>query len=224
MLRGLVEPTIRHVRRQRLTGVTFRSPLAPWLLRDYVHEMDMPRRVRSQVAPHCRTPGRQALGEDLWLLSFALATIPRSRMNHELRSPLLYLPLVEFMAAIPWEQKLRADCDRHLQRRALRGVLPEVVRTRRGKANGNPAIVEGLRRSPEWRSYLCDAPAIAEHGIVDVDQWRRAVHQASVGRTHDDKLFLATVALEAWLQARNPAPATGRVATEPADLSEVGGK
>jgi len=200
MLRGLVEPAIRHVRRQRLSGMTFRAPLAPWLRRDYVDEMGMPRRVRRQIAPHCRTPGRQALAEELWLLALAMASVPRSRMNHELRGPLLYLPLVEFMAAIPWEQKLRADGDRCLQRRALRGVLPEVVRTRRGKASGNPAIVEGLRRSPEWRSYLCDAPAVAEHGIADADQWRRVVRQASVGRTHDDKLFLATVALEAWLK------------------------
>jgi hypothetical protein len=31
--------------------------------------------------------------------------------------------------------------------------------------------------------------------------------QASVGRTHDDKLFLATIVLEAWLRERRPADA-----------------
>jgi asparagine synthase (glutamine-hydrolysing) len=221
MLRGLVEPTIRHVRRQRLNGVNLSQPLAPWLRPDYVHEMNMPGRVQRQLAPRCRTPGRQALGEDLWLLSLATVGVPRSRMSYELRSPLLYRPLVEFMAAIPWEQKLGADCDRYLQRRALRGILPEAIRTRRDKGSGNPAMVEGLRRSPEWRSYLCDNPAVAEQGIVDADQWRLAVQQASVGRTHDDKLFLATVALEAWLRELPTVQAPARVPSERTDLSEV---
>jgi hypothetical protein len=87
-----------------------------------------------------------------------------------------------------------------LQRRALKGILPESVRQRMCKGNGNPAIVEGLRRSRDWRDYLCDSPMLAEHGIVDAEEWRRAVRQASVGHTRDDKFFLAAIGVEAWLK------------------------
>ena len=200
MLRGLAEPAWRHLRGRRIRGIEPERPLPPWLHREYAREMNLPERVQRQVAPRCRQPGRQALWHDLWVLSMATATIPRRRMAFEVRSPILYLPLVEFMSAIPWEQKLRPECDRYLQRRALRGVLPEVVRGRLDKGNGNPAIVEGLRRSRDWPAYLCDDPAIAKQGIVDIGEWRHAVRQASVGHTRGDKFFLAAVAVEAWLQ------------------------
>jgi asparagine synthase (glutamine-hydrolysing) len=200
ILRGLVEPAVRHLCDRRLAGIDLHRPLPPWLRRDYAIAKDLKRRVHRQVAPSCRAPGLQALSHDLWVLSLATATIPRQRMTFEVRNPILYLPLVEFMAAVPWEQKLRPDCDRYLQRRALRNILPESVRQRTDKGNGNVALVEGLRRSREWLPYLCDRSALAEHGIVDFDAWRRAVRQASVGHTQDDKFFLAAVAIEVWLR------------------------
>jgi asparagine synthase (glutamine-hydrolysing) len=213
LLRGLAEPALRHVRGQRLTGVDLARPLPPWVRPEYDREWDLRRRVHREVAPRAREPGRQGLAHDLWVLSLATGSAPRRRMAFEVRRPLLYLPLVEFMAAIPWEQKLRPDQDRYLQRRALRGVLPEEVRTRTGKANGNPALVEGLRRSRDWVPYLTEDPAIAEHGIVEADEWHRVVRRASVGQTHDDKIFLAAVALEVWLRHwARPRAAAPRVA------------
>ncbi|HWT07028.1 MAG TPA: asparagine synthase-related protein [Xanthomonadales bacterium] len=134
------------------------------------------------------------------MMSIATALIPRRRKVYEQRHPLLYRPLVEFMAGVPWEQKLRPRCDRYLQRRALEGVLPELIRRRATKGNGNPAIVEGLRRSRDWIAYLCDDPQLAQRGIVDRERWRTVVRQASVGQTHDDKNFLAAVAVEVWLK------------------------
>jgi hypothetical protein len=63
------------------------------------------------------------------------------------RNPWLYLPLVEFMAAVPWTEKLRPNLDRPLQRSALHGILPEQTRFVEGSgfrprhlsvASGNP--------------------------------------------------------------------------------------
>jgi len=129
-----------------------------------------------------------------------MAGAPASLLTHEVRSPLLYRPLVEFMYSIPWGQKLRPRCDRYLQRRALKGVLPEAVRRRGTKASGSAALIEGLRRSKDWIPYLCDTPLMAEAGIADADEWRRSVRQAAVGQTHGDCYFLAGVAVETWLR------------------------
>ena len=205
LLHGLAAPALRHLRRRRLLAVDLRRPLPPWLRPDYTDAMDLQRRVQRQLAPRARLPGLQTLWHDLWLLSLANAMVPRTALGFEVRNPLLSLPLVQFMAAVPWEQKLRPDCDRYLQRRAQRGVLPESVRTRTDKGNGNPLLVEGLRRSRDWIPYLCDDPLIARHGIVDADAWRNGVLQASVGQTHDDKFLLAAIALEVWLRQREEA-------------------
>ena len=74
------------------------------------------------------------------------------------------------------------------------------MRRRASKGNGNPMLVEGLRRSRDWPAFLCDTPLMAERGIIDAAAWRKAVRQASVGQTYQDKFFLAAVAVEAWLK------------------------
>jgi asparagine synthase (glutamine-hydrolysing) len=200
LLRTLFEPTVDHIRGIRVRRRHQRLSLPPWLNSDYVAAMDLDKRVQKQVAPRCRYPGRQSVWFSLWVQSLELATLPYPRMNYEPRNPLMYRPLVEFMCGIPWEQKLRPRCDRYLQRRALKGILPELVRRRATKGSGNPPLVEGLRRSPDWIPYLCDRSMMAEHGIVDAQLWQCAVKQASVGQTHDDKFFMAGVTIEVWLR------------------------
>ncbi|MDQ6942134.1 MAG: asparagine synthase-related protein [Candidatus Eremiobacteraeota bacterium] len=199
LLRSLVEPAVDHVRGRRMRNAD-RTALPPWFERGYTRAMRLEMRMSRRVAPHCRTPARQMLWDALWMMSTSTASVPRRRMTYAVRNPILYRPLVEFMCGIPWEQKLRPRCDRYLQRRALAGVLPELVRRRATKGTGNPSMVEGLRRSRDWFGYLCDTPLIAERGIVDADRWRLAVRQASVGQTHDDRFFLAAVAVEVWLK------------------------
>ena len=199
LLRGVVEPAVDHLRGNRMRNGD-RPPLPPWFEPAYARAMRLEKRATRSMAPRCRHPGRQTLWHALWVMSMTMATIPRRRMTYAIRSPLLYRPLVEFMCGIPWEQKLRPRCDRYLQRRALEGVLPELVRRRASKGSGNPSMVEGLRRSRDWLGYLCDTPLIAQRGIVDADRWRLAVRQASVGQTHEDRFFLAAIAVEVWLK------------------------
>jgi len=200
LVRTLLQPSLDHLWARQIRGTDRRSPVCPWIKRDYAIGMDLDRRARERLTTRCDHPGRQSLWNSLWMISFAMTPAQQRRTNVELRAPLLYRPLVEFMYRIPWEQKLQPRCDRYLQRRALKGVLPEIVRRRAGKASGNPTLVEGLRRSRDWVDFLCDSPLMAERGIVDADAWRQAVRQASVGQTHGDRYFLACVAVEAWLK------------------------
>lgn len=199
LLLGLVAPAIDHLR-----GRSFRNPdvdrFPTWVQHEYRRTMRIEARRWRRVERTCRQPGRQTLSRDLWMMATSIATIPRNRFGHELRNPLLHRPLVAFMSAIPWEQKIRPRCDRWLQRRALKGILPEAVRVRGSKGAGTPAVVEGLRRSPEWQAYLCDDSELVRRGIVAADDWRTAVRQAAVGHTQDDKTFFAAIAIEVWLR------------------------
>ncbi len=199
LLRSVVAPTVAHLRGESVrAGV--RLPLQAWLQPDYVVRTGLRERVRRRLAPRCRQPGRQPLADSLWLAALATSSPLQRGQPFAVRAPLLYRPLVEFMCAIPWEQRLQPRCDRYLQRRALAGVLPELVRRRASKAGGSRPFIEGLRRSREWFGYLTDDPLLARHGIVDADRWRHAVRKAGLGETHGDQYFLAGVAVEAWLR------------------------
>ena len=120
----------------------------------------------------------------------------------DLRFPLLYRPLVEFMLGIPWEQKLRPECDRYLHRRAMTGILPEQVRLRTDKAGPEEAQFEGLRRDSPWLDLLLTRPRVVERGYVDARRWSEAVNQARFGRIVSMRHFIAAATLEVWLQQR----------------------
>src|SRR5262249_5932267 len=66
----------------------------------------------------------------------------------EMVYPYLHRPLVEFLLAIPFEQKLRPGETRSLHRRALGDLLPEKVAQRRDKRGPNEALCRALVR--EW--------------------------------------------------------------------------
>ena len=119
----------------------------------------------------------------------------------ELRSPLLYQPLVEFSFAIPFEQKLRPGEVRSLMRRALRNDLPEKVLNRPGKGEISEAMHKGLlRQSSRVDSLLAD-PLVCSLGYVDRERLRSAVSLAKHGAKLNVGALLKTISLEIWLQS-----------------------
>jgi asparagine synthase (glutamine-hydrolysing) len=192
-------PSVRHLRGHGIASAP-RLPMQPWLRKDYAARWDLERRRLRRYARPCRTPGRQQLADSLWVAALQRSLDAQRRRSFTTRSPLMARPLVEFMAGIPFDQRMRPRCDRYLQRRALRGILPESVRRRAGKGVGTPVFVEGLSRSPAWIDYLTDGSRLAAHGIADPDRWGSAVRQAAVGQTHGDQFFHAGLALEVWFR------------------------
>lgn len=169
-----------------------RRGVPPWL------------RLRARAAD-AAAPGRD-VGSQYFselMRPVSLLGINRHRLarSFEFRCPLLHRPLVEFLHAIPWERKLHPQQDRFLQRRALKGILPEVVRRRGDKRGPEQAYADGLRGSP-WLPLLTDRPQIVERGWVDGALWSQAVDQARFGRTHSLGHFLAAATLEIWLRTR----------------------
>ncbi len=213
MRHTLIRPTVQH-----LLGRSIRAqpPLAPppWVSRDFGEAMWRSVRRSHRLAARCDTPGHQVIADTLWCVALSLDRGQARDPGYETRYPLLHRPLVEFMCGVPWEEKLHPQCDRYLQRRALRGVLPELVRRRAYKTVGTWGFVEGLRRSPMWFEHLCDQSQIVDRGMTTAEDWRRAVTQASLGQTHGDRYFLTAAAIESWLKGltawRSAAAATFR--------------
>lgn len=87
-----------------------------------------------------------------------------ARFGIELRYPFLDSRLVEFMLAVPWECRTRDGERKRLVHRAMQGIVPDTVLSRRGKgdwADGMDAGLTALCRLPvpgplENRSGLVD--------------------------------------------------------------------
>lgn len=195
LFHGLVLPTVRHLLRRNVRPPHYHLH-PPWLQFGKNCRFSSRAAQPPSVAPHCRTPGQQALLDDLWQCAED-AAFDRSYLS---RHPLFCRPLFEFLWAIPWSQKQLPLCDRYLQRRALKGIVDDDIRVRVGTGLGSRTLVEGLRRSKQWQEYLCESPVAATLGLVDAENWRQAIRQASVGQTKAEPLLVRAIGVEVWLK------------------------
>jgi asparagine synthase (glutamine-hydrolysing) len=124
----------------------------------------------------------------------------------DVRHPYLYRPLVEFALRLPAELSVRPYARKWILREAMRGILPEVVRSRVGKG-----VLYGLLSwsTISHRAYLeplLRDPMLAELGIIDATQFRAAFTAAQYERDRSVKIspnVQYTLAIEAWLQVRS---------------------
>ncbi len=199
LLQAVVRPSIDFLTGRRLRHEG--APPAPdWVRPDFLRAHRGSRSGPQVLGRRCRTIGSQASCEEIYSYCNQDYLTNQVPLNFEYRSPLLYRPLVEFMHAVPWEEKVRPGEDRHLQRRALRGILPEKIRVRRSKTDADQPYYEGLRTGSAWIEALTRSPRIVEHGFVDADAWSDAVAAARFGQAEALPSFLATATLEIWLR------------------------
>jgi asparagine synthase (glutamine-hydrolysing) len=119
----------------------------------------------------------------------------------EVRFPYMDLRMVRFLLAlpaIPW------CADKHVEREAMRGVLPEPVRLRpKAPLADNPVSVH-LRRSPQlWHSQANVLSSLAEY--VCEDRLRLGIH-AKQSTVSDNWMNLRPFGLNNWLDNSYPRP------------------
>jgi asparagine synthase (glutamine-hydrolysing) len=120
----------------------------------------------------------------------------------EMRYPFLDRRLVEFSLRLPPVLRTRPHARKWIQREALRGVLPESVRTRRSKAGIVGRTRWSLQREEGVIRDLLRAPIMADLGYIDGAGLRAAVERAVGG---DDLLLFEVVrvlSFETWLRGR----------------------
>ena len=77
---------------------------------------------------------------------YCFETLSRVLAEHglEYRSPLLRLNVVEFGLAIPEDQRWRGAETKFVLRQAMKGLLPEKIRTRKDKAEFGAVFPRGV--------------------------------------------------------------------------------
>jgi asparagine synthase (glutamine-hydrolysing) len=140
-----------------------------------------------------------------------------------------------FLLSIPPEEHFRPDPrsddyyagSKWLLRRAMRGLIPESVRTRTTKTAFNATFQDELIHC--WPAYAAAfsataRPRIAERGYVDQGRfWARLQRMRAEGSGADFVYVLRLVELETWLRAlEQPRPSLVRLARPPAQLGGAG--
>ena len=140
------------------------------------------------------------LAAKMYLQDGILVKVDRGSMAHglEVRSPFLDHRLVEFAARLSPELKLKRFSTKHLIKRAVRGLIPEAVITRR-KAGFMMPVAAWLRRDlrPLVEDY-CSREALARSGYLDSVVARRLVEEHLSARRDHRRIVWALLAFQCW--------------------------
>jgi asparagine synthase (glutamine-hydrolysing) len=115
----------------------------------------------------------------------------------ETRVPFLDHKLVEFAARMPDAMKLRGWTTKYVLRRAMRGVLPPQILTR--KKMGFPTPVGAWFRGPFRRvvdEYVLSERALSR-GVFDPSYAREIAARHAAGENHTERLWML-VNFEIW--------------------------
>ncbi len=161
---------------------------------------------RSTVAsPHHAPRGGLFAAEAVHGLAIAHRYMAREdeREGVEPRHPFLDRRLVEFSLGLPPEARIRPRESKWVLREAMRGILPEEVRTRRSKGGIDARFLWALNREAPRLDRLLRDPISAQLGWVRADALRGAVEQARSGTVPNAMYLLAALSLESWLAVRS---------------------
>ena len=129
----------------------------------------------------------------------ACAELPTSAL-YEKRYPFLDRDLLEFLFNIPREQLVRPNQRRSLLRRALRGIVPDVVLNRPRKAFVVTSLLKTFASDWTRVSQLVESMSLESRGIVDSKVLVRTLDQARRGEDVPLLSLTRVLRLEWWLQ------------------------
>jgi asparagine synthase (glutamine-hydrolysing) len=119
--------------------------------------------------------------------------------SREVRLPFLDHRLVEFLFAIPNDQKLRGTTTKFVLRNAIQGLVPEGIRLRRDKLGFEPPEV-GWMRGPlrTWIDEILHSSRFCQRGWLDPKVVERVWRGFLAGRDKLHSLTWRRISLEIW--------------------------
>jgi asparagine synthase (glutamine-hydrolysing) len=129
----------------------------------------------------------------------ACAELPPSP-SCEKRYPFLDRDLLEFLFNIPRDQLIRPNQRRSLLRRALRGIVPDVVLDRRRKAFVVTSQLKAISTDWERISQLVETMSLDSCGVIDSEILARMLDEARRGTEVPLLSLTRVLRLEWWMQ------------------------
>lgn len=133
-----------------------------------------------------------------------------------IHNPFIDPQVITAVLAVPAELRAAPFRYKPLLSTALADLLPPAVATRRTKGDFTPDHYLGLRANSAVLHDLADG-ALAEHGLLDVAQFRQQLRRAQAGLPVAFSEFEPVLAVEVWLRTISASPPAARWAAEPRD-------
>jgi len=147
-------------------------------------------------------PSALAGGRAWWSLVEDLPhSWPRLLGHYEYRYPYLDRDLVDFLLRIPREQLIQPGRRRLLMRRALKGIVPEMLLERKRKAFISRGPLANLRSTQREIDGLFSDSLLAEENLIDRDIFLEEFHQEVDGRQQWTGHLTRTIGMELWLRS-----------------------
>jgi hypothetical protein len=181
-----------------------RARLAPWIGSQFAKRLDLASRaggLGSARAPWGRKY-ESAVEDAVALLGFGYDS-NIIFTSFDFRCPFFYRPLIEFSLQLPVLFRTRHRAHKWILREAMRGILPEKVRTRTGKGGADGRIDWSLTHETERIQWLLKDPIIAQLGWVDRRKLQQGVTDALGGDEFLRGAVLRALGLETWLRVRS---------------------
>lgn len=117
--------------------------------------------------------------------------------------PLLYLPLVQFCLSIDWRLRTSFSNPKPLLRKAMAGIVPDVVLNRSTKGSlVLPRVVWAFGHHRQRLRSILAAPVLGDLGVIEPARMLQAIDDAAAGRAPARHLYFA-LSLETWLSAQS---------------------
>ncbi len=169
-----------------------KTSLNSWISSDIQAVMDEQKIERGRIA---RGKQEQQIINILTPLVDQFMAAP---LGMEVRNPFLERKLIEFLIAIPMEQKLQGSIKKLILKDSMKGIVPQQVLNRIDKTSHFNIIYKGIQN--EWpemskgyrKGYLADLGLVDQAGFMkDLNAWRQ-------GNTNNVDYLWTIATLELW--------------------------
>jgi asparagine synthase (glutamine-hydrolysing) len=181
----------------------------PWLRPSFCRAVSLSERIHARVptGPHYATDSiAMRLVDGLESHQFEFLDRYVASLGLEYRHPLSDRRVVEFALAIPESQRRRGEITKYGFRAAMAGLIPESVRSRRGKVDFSHVFYDELKAQGGAR--LFSNMLLQDLGWVDAGRLRAmykladAWYRSGTGPEHTGSLWplWLTLSVERWLR------------------------
>ncbi|MGQ0816174.1 MAG: asparagine synthetase B family protein [Gemmatimonadota bacterium] len=175
-----------------------------WLNGSFAHRTNVIDRLRDARSPRARL-GRFFPTHSAVELARVASWVQRGLFEDrvEVRYPFLARDLVEFTLQLPVSMKIRPQGRKWVLREAMRGTLPEEVRTRVAKGGIDARILWTLQHERSLIDALLTDSQLERLGCIDPIELHKTIDSARHGVWKNTVHLLSVLALESWLRARS---------------------
>lgn len=182
--------------------------IAPWIKREFAQDYGLFPKILAQMSQLSQYPVEEAfnrLGRQAAVGNWANWYLA-SPLGMQISQPFLDPRLISYSFSLPREIREVPGIAKPLLQEAMRGILPEPIRTRRIKASFNEVYGRGLRQNLTQLVEMVNQSLIDELEIFDKSLLIECMEQQAmgVGNVYSGRQLSTSLSLIAWFdQVKN---------------------